>query len=455
LLLFAHQTARAGKYRFPALLAKPAYAVRQSDEPFAQITLDQPLEFPAAPPAIPRPHSASGAINFTDIAMPTQPPIFAFSAGSIRFQAIEMPRTAPPDLMTMEDKFGLSPLSLPVAPPAMPTTLDSSIKLAALSMPQAPPTFHATAPGSIVLTALQLPTGAPDMAELKMCVTRDEGDASLLGLRRRTFLTLGPSAGESFGLKLVEAARAQLNEVVIYNPRYAQIAYPMGDVAPMFGVCTDVVIRAYRDLGIDLQELIQRTRFGGGDRSIDHRRTEVLRKFLAAYGDNLAITEFAEDYKPGDIVTYYRPQNRGSKSHIALVSDIIARSGRPMILHNRGWGPQLEDALFVDKITGHYRFNGLKPATAAVSPSIEVAPGKAIRRIDPRTGNAIPADTPTRLVAKSKFVLTPASSLPSAHSYTAEEPAGLHLAPLCVSSHTHQGATAPIKSNGLNRVAVR
>ncbi len=134
----------------------------------------------------------------------------------------------------------------------------------------------------------------------------------------------------------------------------------MGDVASFYGVCTDVVVRAYRTLGIDLQELIFTTKSGRGDIHIDHRRVDVVRKFLEKHGETLPISEFAEDFKPGDIITYYRPQNRASTSHIAVVSDRAAPSGRLMIIHNRGWGPQLEDALFVDRITGHYRFAGLR-----------------------------------------------------------------------------------------------
>jgi uncharacterized protein YijF (DUF1287 family) len=163
-----------------------------------------------------------------------------------------------------------------------------------------------------------------------------------------------------FGVHLAAAARAQLDNFVVYNDRYQQLAYPMGDVPEMFGVCTDVVVRAYRALGVDLQVLVHEARVGSGDTSIDHRRTEVLRRFFAAYGEQLAVTSFPEDYRPGDIVTYYRPQNRSSRSHIAIVSDVIAPSGRPMIVHNRGWGPQMEDALFVDQITGHYRYFGAK-----------------------------------------------------------------------------------------------
>ncbi len=167
-----------------------------------------------------------------------------------------------------------------------------------------------------------------------------------------------PKDAVAFGLALSRAAQTQLGDFVVYNAKYQRIAYPMGDVAPMFGVCTDVVVRAYRRLGIDLQALIYETRSGRGDRNIDHRRVDVIRHFLTKQGAELPISDLAEDYQPGDIVTYYRPQNRSSTTHIAIVTDQLAPSGRPMIVHNRGWGPQLEDALFVDKITGHYRFSG-------------------------------------------------------------------------------------------------
>lgn len=167
-----------------------------------------------------------------------------------------------------------------------------------------------------------------------------------------------PAGSEAFGRRLAEAAQAQLGGLVVYNDAYRSLRYPMGDVNRFFGVCTDVVVRAYRALGVDLQALVHQTRTGRGDTNIDHRRTEVLRRFFAAHGETLPITAFPEDYRPGDIVTYYRPQNRGSRNHIAIVSNVMAPSGRPMIVHNRGWGPELEDALFVDEITGHYRYNG-------------------------------------------------------------------------------------------------
>lgn len=178
-------------------------------------------------------------------------------------------------------------------------------------------------------------------------------------------ITWTPGDSESFGLALATAARHQLKDFVIYNDRYTRLKYPMGDVHPMYGVCTDVIIRAYRALGLDLQELVQKTKAGSGDPNIDHRRVDTLRKFFSRFGESLPISTFAEDYKAGDIVTYWRPQNRHSRTHIAIVSDVIGPSGRPLIIHNRGWGPQQEDGLFVDEITGHYRFSGLKGATEA------------------------------------------------------------------------------------------
>lgn len=173
-----------------------------------------------------------------------------------------------------------------------------------------------------------------------------------------------PSDPTAFGVALATAALAQTREFVVYNDKYRRIAYPMGDVPSFYGVCTDVLIRAFRALSIDLQSLVQQTRSGSGDPSIDHRRVDTLRRFFAAYGQSIPITEFAEDYRPGDIVSYWRPQNRHSRTHIAIVANEIGPSGRPMIIHNRGWGPQLEDGLFVDQMTGHYRFTGLRSSSA-------------------------------------------------------------------------------------------
>ena len=182
---------------------------------------------------------------------------------------------------------------------------------------------------------------------------------------------------ETFGSHLAQAAERQVGSFVIYDDAYRSISYPMGDVNGLFGVCTDVIVRAYRALGLDLQVLVHQSRAGTGDRSIDHRRTEVLRRFFESEGQSLPVTSFAENYRPGDIVTYYRPQNQRTRAHIAIVSSVMAPSGRLMIVHNRGWGPQLEDALFVDEITGHYRYRG--PTLVRDASALEHQPSPLIK----------------------------------------------------------------------------
>lgn len=182
----------------------------------------------------------------------------------------------------------------------------------------------------------------------------------------------------AFAQALVAAAKAQTSDLVVYTAKYVRIPYPMGDLPPLFGACTDVVIRAYRALGVDLQELVQRAKVGTGDPNIDHRRTETLRRFFSRFAESLPVTSFPEDYKPGDIVTYHRPFSRVSRAHIAIVSDEIAASGRPKIIHNRGWSTQQEDALFADRITGHYRFAVMAP------PASPARPGEVIARRDMR-----------------------------------------------------------------------
>lgn len=205
-------------------------------------------------------------------------------------------------------------------------------------------------------------------------------------------------AGAEFGLRLAAAAERQTEQFTFYDDAYRRIAYPMGDVPTLYGVCTDVVIRAYRALGIDLQVAVQKSGVGSGDTNIDHRRTETLRRFFARSGASLPVTSYGEDYAPGDIVTYDRPQNSGSRSHIAIVADRIGPSGAPMIVHNRGWGVQIEDGLFVDRITGHYRYDGRVGAG-----------GEAVaRRVAPPARSRLAGPSPT--LGKARPVLAPAKT---------------------------------------------
>jgi len=281
--------------------------------------------------------------------------------GEVAGQSVGMPATG-----TDSPQFELAALAPELVEPAAPIAdqpplaktdipaaeqlaVSGSVAEANKDRPQAPPIAERENPPT------KPANGAMCMAEAGMTL---RANSRLAALGAQPVPVAIDDAG--FGVRLAEAAAAQAGDVTIYTPRYQKLAYPMGDVAPLFGVCTDVVIRAYRTLGIDLQELVQLAGVGKGDANIDHRRTETLRRFFAVHGVSMPVTDFAEDYQPGDIVTYYRPQNRASTAHIAIVSNRIAPSGRPYIVHNRGWGVQLEDALFVDQITGHYRFRTLQ-----------------------------------------------------------------------------------------------
>ena len=167
--------------------------------------------------------------------------------------------------------------------------------------------------------------------------------------------------------KVLEAARAQIGVTTSYDPAYVVLKYPGGDVPEDRGVCTDVVIRAFRKVGFDLQELVHRdmaanfreypSRWGlkAPDKNIDHRRVPNLMKFFARKGKSLPVSRAAQDYQPGDLVTCIVPPNL---PHIMLVSDTPSTTepARMQIIHNIGQGVKMEDRLFDFEITGHFRY---------------------------------------------------------------------------------------------------
>ncbi len=168
--------------------------------------------------------------------------------------------------------------------------------------------------------------------------------------------------------ELIKAALERTTYQVIYDGSYHAIKYPGGDVPSHIGVCTDVIIRSYRKLGIDLQELVHNDmkrnfsqypskRIWGlskPDPNIDHRRVPNLQVFLSRHGQELAVTNNPKNYVPGDLVTWMLP---GNLPHIGIVTDRYNRiTNNPMIVHNIGRGPKLEDMLFHYPITGHYRY---------------------------------------------------------------------------------------------------
>jgi uncharacterized protein YijF (DUF1287 family) len=171
---------------------------------------------------------------------------------------------------------------------------------------------------------------------------------------------------ESAG-KLISAAREQVGVTKSYDPAYVVLEYPGGDVAKDRGVCTDVVIRAFRKLGLDLQKLVHEDMAKSfaryppqwglkrPDKNIDHRRVPNLMKYFERQGKSVPVSKKAEDYRPGDLVTCIVPPHL---PHIMIVSDVPSPvdSSRMQIIHNIGQGAQVEDRLFDFEISGHYRY---------------------------------------------------------------------------------------------------
>ena len=180
----------------------------------------------------------------------------------------------------------------------------------------------------------------------------------------------GSRTRQQFIDRLVAAAIERTHHPVRYDPAYVRIPYPNGDVPAGTGVCTDEIIRVYRAVGVDLQKEVhedmlqnfsaypnQRRWFlAHTDTNIDHRRVPNLMTFFARKGEALPITSENKNYSPADLVTW---DLGGNVPHIGIIVDRKSpQTGRYLIVHNIGAGPQMEDVLFAWKITGHYRYFG-------------------------------------------------------------------------------------------------
>lgn len=191
--------------------------------------------------------------------------------------------------------------------------------------------------------------------------------ALLLGLALTALASAAPAQDTAdWSDRLVAAALERTTHSVAYDGTYRSLDYPGGDVPDSLGVCTDVVIRSYRAaLGVDLQRLVHEDMtahfeaypalwgLAGPDANIDHRRVPNLRRFFERRGASLPPSA---GYRAGDLVTWMLP---GNLPHIGIVTDRRSQGGeRPLVVHNIGRGPQLEDFLFGAPVTGHYRWDG-------------------------------------------------------------------------------------------------
>lgn len=169
----------------------------------------------------------------------------------------------------------------------------------------------------------------------------------------------------SRGNKLARDAKKQIGVTTSYDPAYRKIDFPRGDVPQNTGVCSDVIVRAYRLQNIDLQQLVNQDMtqhwkaypklwgLSKPDPNIDHRRVPNLETFFARHGKSLSTTD-RDSFKAGDIVTWRLPKR--NLPHIGIVSNKRSVEGTPLIIHNIGRGTKQEDILFTYPIKGHYRY---------------------------------------------------------------------------------------------------
>ena len=171
---------------------------------------------------------------------------------------------------------------------------------------------------------------------------------------------------ESFYSQLADSAATLEDASIVYDPSYRSIPYPGGDIPADRGVCTDVIIRAYRKFGIDLQKEVHEDMkahfneypdfwgLSAPDKNIDHRRVPNLMKFFERHGQIKSHSLQPNDYSPGDIVCW---DLGGGITHIGIV--VNERSGdgqRYLIMHNIGGGQVTEDILFKFDLIGHYTY---------------------------------------------------------------------------------------------------
>lgn len=178
------------------------------------------------------------------------------------------------------------------------------------------------------------------------------------------------------GERLAAAALLRTQFKVTYEDAYYAIDPINGDIPASKGRAEDLVVRAYRAIGIDLQQHVHQDIsqhfdkypqiFGRkmADPNIDHRLTENLRRFFRRAGAEILVLDAdgqqapsrnPQDYHYGDVVTW---RLAGGRSHIGIIvpGPEEDRDSR-WIVHNIDAGPVWEDCLLDYKITGHYRYS--------------------------------------------------------------------------------------------------
>lgn len=228
-------------------------------------------------------------------------------------------------------------------------------------------TIHDASPvahGGMSHVVAGLVTGITTCLALTACVERTSASTVPPAASHRSAGATATPVATPAPPERVAAARRQIGVTRFYDPAYVTLDYPGGDVPKERGVCTDVVIRALRAEGLDLQQAVHEDMRAHFDRyprtwglrrpdpNIDHRRVPNLQVWFTRQGWSLTPSTRAADYRPGDLVTWMLP---GNLPHIGIVSERFHHDGTPLIIHNIGAGTREENILFAYPITGHYR----------------------------------------------------------------------------------------------------
>ena len=174
----------------------------------------------------------------------------------------------------------------------------------------------------------------------------------------------------SFGERLAAAALAHSSKPISYEAAYYTIPYPNGDVPSGKGKAEDVIIRCYRQLGIDLQAEVHEDMahnftlypqiypgVNAPDTNMDHRRTLNLQRFFSRKGKELSPSRHPADYHPGDIVVWALVGNHSAEAHIGIiVPSPDGNVSQPWVVHHLDSNVKWEDALSSYQILGHYRY---------------------------------------------------------------------------------------------------
>ena len=198
------------------------------------------------------------------------------------------------------------------------------------------------------------------------CYWRSETRTSLTVIPPPTITQPLPANASPQLKQFLDAAIEQSKVTTGYDPSWVKIDYPNGDVPAETGVCSDVIVRAFRKAGVDLQKEVhedmtrawaeypKKWAAKGTDTNIDHRRVLNLMTWLNRQGRSLPVTQDRADYLPGDVVAWDLSEGL---EHIGILTNLSSESDQHyLVVHNIGAGARIEDVLLAWKIVGHYRY---------------------------------------------------------------------------------------------------